>query len=144
MGAATSWVLPVLAQSALGCGSYDAAAVERYIHEASAQWAESVATSDSSVLERILAEDFVWVLEGRILDKATAVAEARQGPGPFRSNRLDRVDIRFFGATAVAQGSESWTTASGERGRFVWTATWVCRNDRWQVVASQDIALPAE
>ena len=35
--------------------------VERYIIESERQWAESVATGDTSTVERILADDFVGV-----------------------------------------------------------------------------------
>src|SRR5690348_13104862 len=46
---------------------------ERYIQESKAAWATSVATNDASVVRRILADDLVWVLDGRVLDKAQAV-----------------------------------------------------------------------
>ena len=126
--------------------AYSQTEAECYIRQASADWATSVATNDSSVLERILADDFVWVLEGRILNKAQAVAEAAAGPGPFLSNTLDYVNIRFFGDTALAQGRETWRRRSGpvRHGRFIWTDTWLRRNGTWQVVASQDSAIPVE
>lgn len=126
--------------------TYSQAEAEAYIRQASADWATSVATNDGSVLERILAEDFVWVLEGRVLNKTQAVADAAAGPGPFLSNSLDYVNIRFFGDTAVAQGRETWRRSRGPilHGRFIWTDTWVRRNGRWQVVASQDTVIPVE
>ena len=40
---------------------YDQKEAERYIIESERQWAESVASGDSSVVERILADDFVGV-----------------------------------------------------------------------------------
>ncbi len=43
------------------------------------------------------------------------------------------------GDTAVAQGSESWVRQTGERGRFVWTDTWILREGRWQIVAAEDL-----
>lgn len=102
------------------------------------EWAKSVATNDASVVRRILADDFVWVLDGRLLDKKTAVAEAAEGPGPFLANEPDYVHVRFFGHTAVAQGSETWTKTGERRRTFVWTATWVNRGGCWQIVNSQD------
>ena len=116
---------------------YDRVAAERYIRQASADWASSVATNDASVLKRILAEDFVWVLDGRVIGKRQAVAEAAAGPGPFLSNKLDYVHIRFFGDTAVAQGRETWRRSRGKmlNGSFIWTDTWVRRGGQWQIVA---------
>ena len=117
-------------------------AAERYIRTSEEAWAKSVATSDASVVERILADDLEWVLNGRVLDKKTAVAEAAEGPGPFLSNVPDYVHVRFFGTTAVAQGSETWTKTGKRRGRFIWTDTWVSRNGCWQIVAAQDTVVP--
>lgn len=113
----------------------------RFIERSEAEWAASVATGDASVVRRILADDFVWVLDERILDKATAVKEA-EGPGPFLSNQLDYVHIRFFGPVAVAQGSEHWTKSRGDRrvGRFLWTDTWLHCGGAWRIVSSQDIS----
>jgi hypothetical protein len=120
----------------------------RYIEQSEEQWAASVATADSSVVQRILADDVVWVFDGRILNKAQAVTEAAQGPGPFLSNRANSINIRFFGdSTAVAQGSETWTKRKDlaqTTGRFVWTDTWVRRNGQWQIVAAEDVIAPAE
>ncbi|MDB5701443.1 MAG: hypothetical protein JWL66_1642 [Sphingomonadales bacterium] len=117
---------------------------ERYIIDSEHQWAESVATNDASVVERILATDFVWVLDGEVLNKAQAVRFAKEGPGEFVSNHPDYVHVRFFGAdTAVAQGSETWTKRNPSRkGRFVWTDTWIRRNGHWQIVAAEDDVVP--
>lgn len=117
------------------------AQVKSYIVTSEEQWAASVATSDASVVKRILAEDLVWVLDGRVLDKLTAVREAEKGPGDFLSNKAEYVHVRFFGKTAVAQGKENWTKKGGQRGSFIWTDTWVERNGCWQIVNAQDTVL---
>jgi ketosteroid isomerase-like protein len=122
-------------------GSYSQHDAERYIQESEAEWASSVATSDASVVRRILADDCVWVLDGRVLGKAQAVTEAEKGPSDFLSNHLEYAHIRFFGDTAVAQGSEKWTRRGGKRGRFVWIDTWVRRNGQWQIVATEDVSV---
>jgi len=60
--------------------SYSRAEAEKYIKDSSSAWAESVATNDASVVQRILADDFVWLREGKVLDKSRAVTVAQQGP----------------------------------------------------------------
>lgn len=115
---------------------------EQYIRDGAMQWAESVATGDTTVLERILAEDFVGVDPlGKFYDKATMITNTRDGPKYFASNKIGKVTVRFYGTTAVAQGEESWVKHRGEQGRFVWTDTWVYRNGKWQIVAAQDAAV---
>ena len=113
---------------------------ERYILESERQWAESVATGDTSAIERILADDFVGVdPKGHVYTKRQMIDDTRNAPKYFVSNRLNDVKVRFYGATAIAQGSETWGKRSGERGRFVWTDTWLKRNGRWQIVAAEDL-----
>jgi ketosteroid isomerase-like protein len=132
----------LLAGAAQAGEEYSQTDAERYIQESEAAWAESVATNDASVVQRILADDFVWVLDGRILDKPTAVSDAAQGPGSFLSDHLEYAHVRFFGDTAVVQGSEIWTRKGNRKGRFVWTDTWLRRNGQWQIVAAEDCSVP--
>ena len=66
-----------------------------------------------------LADDFVWVWEGKVLDKFRAVARAQQGPGDVVSNHLDYATVRFFSDAAVVQGRETWTLKGGRSGHFV-------------------------
>lgn len=120
---------------------YSPKEAESYITRSEAEWAESVATSDWSVVERILADDLVWVLDGRVLGKQQAVEEAARGPGDFVSNHLEYAHVRFFGTTAVVQGSELWTRKGGQKGHFVWTDTWLYRKGQWQIVASEDVSV---
>jgi hypothetical protein len=138
-----SFVLVLLAAgTARASDSYSQTEAERYIKESEAAWATSVATNDASVVKRILADDCVWVLDGEVLQKPRAVSDAQQGPGDFVSNHLDYADVRFFGDTAVVQGSETWTRKGGHKGHFVWTDTWVRRNGQWQIVAAEDVSVP--
>ena len=121
------------------------AEAEQYIKESERQWAESVASGDASVVERILADDFLGVdPEGNSYEKAKMVADTREAPKYFLSNHLNDVRVRFYGDMAVAQGSESWVRRTGSplRGRFVWTDTWIRRNGKWQIVAAEDLIVP--
>jgi ketosteroid isomerase-like protein len=122
---------------------YDQKEAQRYIRESESQWAESVASGDRSVIQRILADDFIGVdPKGQHYDKTKMMSETADGPKYFVSNRLNDVKIRFYGESAVAQGNESWERKNGERGRFVWTDTWVRRNGEWQIVAAEDLVVP--
>jgi len=115
---------------------------EKYIKDSEAAWAESLSTNDASVVKRVLADDCVWILDGRPRDKAGAIAAAANGPGDFISNHLDYATVRLFGDTAIVQGSDTWTRQGGETGHFIWTDTWIRRNGQWQIVAAQDTVTP--
>jgi aminopeptidase C len=70
------------------------------------------------------------------------VADTRNAPQNFVSNRLNEIKVRFYGDTAIAQGDESWERRTGQRGCFVWTDTWIRRNGHWQIVAAEDLIAP--
>jgi len=118
---------------------------ESYIRQCENDWAASTVTGDTAVLNRILADDFLGVdPDGSQYTKQDMINAVTSGPRGFVSNHLNEVKLRFYGTTAVAQGSETWTRVKGEagdtvRGRFVWTDTWVMRNGKWQIVAAEDL-----
>ena len=77
-----------------------------YIRQAESDWAESTATNDVSVLERILADDFVGVdIDGSHYSKAGAIKDYRTKPSEFVFNHLNDVEIRFYGETAVRRAT---------------------------------------
>jgi ketosteroid isomerase-like protein len=114
-----------------------------YIRQAESDWAESTVTNDVSVLERILADDFVGVdIDGSHYSKARAIQDYRSHPSEFVSNHLNDVEIRFYGEAAVAQGNEGWKKKDGTAGTFVWTDTWIRQGGKWQIVAAEDLVPP--
>jgi ketosteroid isomerase-like protein len=114
-----------------------------YIRQAESDWAESVVTNDASVLERILADDFIGVgPEGSHYSKSDAIKDYQTQPSEFVSNHLNEVEIRLYGDAAVAQGNESWKKKDGTPGKFVWTDTWIRRGGKWQIVAAEDLVPP--
>ena len=123
----------------------DQAAAERFIRDSEREWAESVATGDTSAVQRILADDFHGVdPQGRFYTREEMIANTRTAPRYFLSNRLNEVRVWFYGDVAIAQGSETWErrTGASRTGRFVWTDTWLRRNGRWQIIAAEDLVAP--
>ncbi|PKV10692.1 nuclear transport factor 2 family protein [Xanthomonas prunicola] len=125
-----------------GMASKSDAQAERYIIDCSRDWAESVVTGDRSKRRIYFAEDFIGTdTKGRRYDKSQVTRET----GPAKqiiSNTLDEVSVRFFGDTAIAHGSETWTRKDGSTGRYVWTDIWVKRSGQWQIITAQDAAAP--
>ena len=120
-GAATAASSSEAAASDSGCqvhqsAKYSKAEAERYIKAGEAEWAASVATSDASVLKRILADDFVWVLDDRVLDKATAA-----GLSPGRD-----INDRSWRVAAVRPDPKSRGIADVRNRRVGWIAAIAC------------------
>ena len=124
-------------------GPHDPTAL-KYICDSERAWAESVATGNPAAVKRILADDFIGVdPDGQQYRKAEMLADTAKGPQSFASNKINDVVVRFYGNMAIAQGSETWTRKNGEKGRWVWTDTWLKRNGAWQIVAAEDLKAPA-
>ena len=91
----------------------------------------------------MLAADFLGVdTKGKLYRKADEVRDVASPSGRFASDTMNDVVVRFYGDTAIAQGSDSWTDKSGKSGRFVWTDVWLMRAGRWQIVAAEDLVAP--
>ncbi len=97
-------------------------------------WADAVTRSDSSIVSRIIADDFEGIdPSGNLLTKATYVPDIEKGV--FQNQRVEVSDIktRTFGETAVVTG-RFWLTNAPKWGRM--THVFVKRQGRWQCVAS--------
>jgi ketosteroid isomerase-like protein len=131
----------LLLASGTGLAQDDGHATDRaYIERSEGEWAETVANHNCSVLERILADDFVGVdVDGSRYAKASSIKDCQSQKSKFASNHANKVDVRFYGDTAIAQGSESWQLKSGKSGKFVWTDTWIRRDGKWEIVAAEDL-----
>src|SRR5262249_30288888 len=100
---------------------------------------------DKAALDRILAADFIFTDdEGAVYDKAQYI-EAATKIIKVDSYDTDDNTVRVYGDTAVVTGR--WTgrmTIDGKdaSGSFRYTDTFVKRQGRWQVIASQDTRIP--
>ena len=138
--------LPLIAALTLTAGAHasnlpDAAKI---IADAERDWALAVASGDTSIIEQVVADDFIGVApDGTQYNKQQAIVDTRESAKEFVSNHLNHIKVRFYGITAVAQGDESWEKRAGEHrhGRYVWTDTWVLRNGHWQIVAAEDLTV---
>ena len=124
-----------------------AATDQEQILQLERDWTHSFVSMDIAANERILADDFIGTEPaGRRVKKSDILAELKTGE-PLESAHLneDDVTIRFFGETAVVNGSSTWQRKSDAKnghymmGRYIWTDVFVKRKGKWQVVASQDL-----
>ena len=125
------------------CGQQSTQEVETYIKLSEQQWAEASMKRDTATVERILADDFVGLdPHGSFFQKAEELASVSKNVGDYVFAKGNDVKVRVYGDAAVVQGSESWKKRNGERGRYVWTDTWIRRNGTWQIVAAVDVKVP--
>lgn len=96
---------------------------------------------DAATLERILAPDFVHVIPvDHFLTKQEHIDWFVKHPeAEGRQTRFDKFNVRFYGDTAIVNGSVIATDAAGkEVDRTMFTDVFVRRNGRWQAVNGQE------
>ena len=116
---------------------------EAYIKRSEELWAAASAKQDTATVERILAADFLGVdTQGNFFRKNEELDAVGKNESGYVEGKVSEMNVRFFGEAAVAQGSETWRKRNGEHGRYVWTDTWIRRDGKWQIVASEDLKAP--
>jgi Domain of unknown function (DUF4440) len=106
------------------------------------KWAEGVCMNNG-VISELLADDFQGISTGG--ERFNKVDELRDEKG-LRSAHgcaLDEARVRFFGEdVAIIYGSEHAIgkdkTHPDAKQCQVWTDTWLKRDGKWQIAASQD------
>jgi len=132
----------LLLAAAYGMSGTNGKSDKEQILQLERDWCESFVSTGAAANERILADDCVGTeSDGTRVTKADVIAELNKGE-PLISDHLNENDVtvRFYGNTAVVNGSESWKRKpDGKTGRNIWTDIFVKRNGHWQIVASQDL-----
>jgi ketosteroid isomerase-like protein len=145
----TQTLILTFALAIAGCGhgdaKFDETQAREEIRTIEHSWAQVAVSGDPSIVNRIFADDFLGVSpDGAQYTKQAFIDDTKAHPLGFASNELNDIQLRFYGNVAVAQGSETFTTQSGDKGRFVWTDVLVRHDETWRIVAAQDAVAPAE
>jgi ketosteroid isomerase-like protein len=101
------------------------------------QYIESVVNADVGWYRQHLAGDFVCIdSEGNLLDKEAFLR--RTAGGPYVSNyRLEDVQVRIYGETALVQAAGFFTRQDGQPGMCRYVDVYVRTADDWKVVSAQ-------
>jgi len=114
----------------------------QYIIDMERKWAEGVCV-DNGVVAGLLAEDFQGTsTTGARFTKADELRDEK-APKSSHDCGLDEARVRYFsGDLALVYGTEHATGKDKSRPSAkvcqVWTDTWLNRDNKWQIIASQD------
>jgi len=119
---------------------------ERDVAKTNEEFDRAIVSRDAAEYERILADDFIFTsFDGTLTDKAKELAKVKSGDLKFELGKSDDVRIKIYGKTAIVTGR--FTAKGTSKGREFtfserYTAVFVKRNGRWQMVAehSSEIA----
>ena len=114
----------------------------KYIIDMERKWAEGVC-ADNGVIASLLAEDFQGTTtKGAHFTKADELKDEKSARTSHDCG-LDDAKVHFFGDTfAVVYGREyaigKDKSHPSAKVCQIWTDTWMKRDDKWQIIASQD------
>jgi hypothetical protein len=138
---AAAWlVVPACAQQSHWATADDKTA--QYMIDMERKWAEG-ACINNGVVAGLLADDFQGTsTTGARFTKADELRDEK-GPHTAHDCGLDETKVRFFGdSIAIVYGSEHAIgkdkSQPGAKVCQIWTDTWLKRDGKWQIVASQD------
>jgi ketosteroid isomerase-like protein len=118
-----------------------ATSVEDQIKKLEQDWAQATIKSGAAAVDQYEADDIITTDPGgRVTDKAQDNTDLSSGDLKFQSMELSDMRVRVYGDTAVAAGTNTLNgTYKGQdiSGKYRFTDTWVKRNGKWQVVATQ-------
>lgn len=128
-----------IAVAALTAGAQTKA--EREVRKANEDFDRAIISRNADALERLLADEVIMTLpNGKVVDKAAQLRSLRTDPVVFEFGRSDDVRVKMYGKTAVVTGRFTGRIKwDGKDESFVerYTAVFVKRDGRWQMVAEQ-------
>ena len=134
------WLAPARAQQSHWASPDDKTA--KYIVDMERKWAEGVC-GDNGVIAGLLAEDFQGTsTSGTRFNKADELKDEK-GPRSAHDCGLDEAKVHLFGdSLAIVYGREHATGKDKSQPEAkvcqAWTDTWLKREGKWQIIASQD------
>jgi hypothetical protein len=109
------------------------------------EWGQAYVRSDTAVVRRIVAPDWIGWFETEASTRDAELASLRTGGHRLLEDIVDRATVRVFGGTAVIQARERGRVRDATGEHWVThhiTDVFVRRNGRWMVVASHDSLIP--
>ena len=115
--------------------------VEDQIKKQEQNWAQATVKEGAAAVDQYEADDIIDTdPTGRVTDKTQDKTDMSSGDLKFQSIELSDLKVLVYGNTAVAAGTSTVRgTYKGQdiSGKYRFTDTWVKRDDKWQVVATQ-------
>ncbi len=135
-------IAAVVAAISLSPAAADASPeAERELRTANEEYDAAIMRADVAALERIFAEEFIYTNpQCEVLNKQQQIAVLSSGDLKLEDAKSDDVRVRIYGETAVMTGH--FTARASRDGKPMkiderYTAVWVRRDGRWQLVAEQ-------
>jgi len=131
----------VFLPSMLAQGRPEIRSTQEEIKSLERRWASAAVRAAISEVSTYEADDVVFTdAEGHVSGKEQDLAALQSGDEKMQTIELRDVRVQVYDSTAIATGTNimRWSQKGKDAsGQYRFTDTWVKRNGRWRVVASQ-------
>ena len=107
-------------------------------------WAEAYVKRDPSFVQRLTADDFVFIgPDGNSVGKADYV-KGMTGPTVFTAFEIGEIKVRTYGDVAVVTGTATITAKTNDKdesGKFAFTDVFMKKAGEWKAVSGQATAV---
>jgi ketosteroid isomerase-like protein len=111
-------------------------------------WRQAQLTNDISVVDRLLADDYLGIsANGTLETKADELAKRRSGSLHITQFDLSDIKVRIYGDTAVVTSKAELVGKSGDRdisGRYRYTRVYSNRAGQWRIVSFEASRISGE
>jgi ketosteroid isomerase-like protein len=107
------------------------------------RWEASFASHDLSVIQGMVAADFVGVSpKFKFVNKSGMLAEFKSNKDTYKSAKNESLRVTSFGPNVAVVTGRTQEKGTGKDGKafdrsYYFTDTWMQRNGQWQCIASQ-------
>ena len=128
----------------------DQRAIETKLRDLERKWEASVGTHDLSVVQSLIADDFVGVYwTGEVVNRSRVISLFKADMDTYQSAVNEKVSVHISSPTSavvIGIAHEKGTSRNGQPfdRMFRFTDTWTERNGRWQCTASQVTKIPLQ
>lgn len=119
--------------------------VEATLKDNENRWEASYAAHDLSVVQSLVANDFVGVYwDGKVQSKSSVIGEIKKDKDTYKSAVNEKLAVHSYGPSVAVVVGTAHEKGTGKDGKafdrvFRFTDTWMERNGQWQCVASQEM-----
>jgi ketosteroid isomerase-like protein len=113
---------------------------EQLIRQMNDEWVKALVRGDEEMLDRIMADDFLFAYPFEDDDKAQFIGDISSGDVRVEFITRENTSVRIWGNTAVLTGKDSakWYYKGRDfSGHYKIIHVYAHREDRWQLVSVQ-------
>jgi ketosteroid isomerase-like protein len=104
------------------------------------EWADAYVKRDPSFVQRLAADDFIFIgPDGNSVGK-TDYVKGMTGPTVFTAFEISEIKVRTVGDVAIVTGTASITAKTGDKdesGKYAFTDVFAKKAGEWKAISSQ-------